>query len=456
MAILVLHNDQPSVDLLKQSADSSVVFSSTYIPNKWDCIIRWGNGKEPYMHQVELNRGAALRRLYSRAQAARCLAVNRIPFRRITPSSPRPRAMTAYRIHLVDMVPISVSSPRDGKFRPVIDYSSPRTDRAIRLARRVLYCLGLHFGRVDLGYTNKKVLRVLSVSAAPPVTKKLAALYMNALTVASSRRLSTRPIHADEVVLGADPEFMMVSPSTKRVVFASDFFGRDGLIGYDNQSYFRDRRNHPIAEIRPRPTASPAQLVREMKEALRLAAQKTAHVGTIWLAGSQPYKGYSTGGHIHFTGIPLTFQLVTALDNYLAIPCMLLENTIRAASRRPRYGFLGDVRTKSHGGFEYRTLASWLVSQRLAEAILYLAKLVVVEHKSLQAEYLGSIDAAADFYRAKKDRFRPYVARLWADIERTRYYEVCKNKIRIIKTMIDRKRTWRDRADIRASWGLLS
>lgn len=261
MAILVLHNDQPSVDLLKKSADSSIVFSSTYIPNKWDCIIRWGNGKEPDMHQIELNRATALQRLYSRTQAARCLAVNRIPFRRLNPSSPQPRATIAYRVHIVDMVPISVSSPRDGKFRPVADYSSPRADRAIRLARRVLYCLGLHFGRVDLGYTDKKILRVLTVSAAPLVTKKLASLYMNALTVASNRRLSIRPIHADEVILGADPEFMMVSSSTKRVVFASDFFGRDGLIGYDNQSYLRDRRNHPIAEIRPRPTASPAQLV---------------------------------------------------------------------------------------------------------------------------------------------------------------------------------------------------
>ena len=322
------------------------------------------------------------------------------------------------------------------------------------MARRTLYCLGLHFGRVDLGVTQARALKVISVSAAPPLTQALAKLYARALTAMANRRMSTRSIDPNTVVLGADPEFVMFSPSLKRVVFASDFFSRDGLVGYDNQSYYRDRRNHPIAEIRPRPTSSPSHLVSEMREALRLALQKTARVHTVWLAGSQPLRSYTTGGHIHFTGVPLTYELVRALDNYLAIPCMLIENSKRAAGRRPRYGFLGDIRTKPHGGFEYRTPASWLVAPHFAEAILYLAKLIAVEHRSLHADLLSASDAAVDFYKARKERFRTHIPRLWADLERTRYYESCKDKIRFLKRLIDQKRTWQDRADIKKRWGL--
>jgi len=455
MAILFLHSGQPSVDLLKKAADESVVFSITYTPDQWDWVIRWGNVTGPEVPSIELNTASALKRLYSRTDAAKCFAVNRVQF---LPRSSQmiSRGAVAYRIHLVDMNPISVSLYRNGKFRTISDCTTPRIDKAIRLARKALYCLGLHFGRVDLGYTEKGKLCVLSVSAAPKVTKQLAERYMSALLVAIKHRLSSESIASISVVLGADPEFMMISPSTKRIIFASDFFPREGVVGYDNQSYFRDRRNHPIAELRPSPSSSPTQLVRELKEALERAAEKTQRTNCLWLAGSAPVKGYSIGGHIHFTGVPLTFDLVKAFDNYLAIPCMLIEHPKRAAMRRPKYGFLGDVRTKAHGGFEYRTPSSWLVSRRIAEAILYLAKLVAVEHKNLKGDFLWSIDAVEDFYKARKRRFRLIIGKLWSDIERTQYYQKCCQKILVIKKLIDSKRIWREQSDIRKSWGIHS
>jgi len=455
MATLLLHSGQPSVKLLKQAADPSIVFSRSYVPGNWDCVIRWGNATPTEARCVELNNASALKRLYSRSLAANLLAVNRIPFQTASSSAQTvQRTPVVYRIHIADMSPISVSAVLRGKFRTITEYTSPRIERAIRVARRTLYCLGLHFGRVDLGITETRALKVISVSAAPPLTQALAKLYARALTAMTNRRLSTRSIDPGTVVLGADPEFVMFSPSLKRVVFASDFFSKDGLVGYDSQSYYRDRRNHPIAEIRPRPSSSPAHVVSEMREALRLALQKTARVHTVWLAGSQPLRNYTTGGHIHFTGVPLSYELVRALDNYLAIPCMLIENSKRAAGRRPRYGFLGDIRTKPHGGFEYRTPASWLVAPHFAEAVLYLAKLIAVEHRSLSADLLSSPDAAADFYKAKKERFRPHIPKLWADLERTRYYETCKEKIRILRRLIDHRKTWQDRTDIKKRWGL--
>jgi hypothetical protein len=443
------------VTLLKQAADPSIVFSRSYIPGNWDCVIRWGNAGTIQAKGVELNHASALKRLYSRSLAARLLAVNRIPFQTVSSSSRSPRPSPAvYRIHIADMNPISVSALLRGKFRTITEYTSPRIEKAIRVARRTLYCLGLHFGRVDLGLTETRALKVISISAAPQLTSGLAKLYARAFLAMTNKRLSSKSIDPDTVVLGADPEFVMYSPSSKRVVFASDFFSKDGLVGYDNQSHYRDRRNHPIVEIRPRPSSSPAQIIHEMREALRLALQKTSRARTVWLAGSQPLRNCTTGGHIHFTGVPLSYELIRALDNYLAIPCMLIENSKRAAGRRPRYGFLGDIRTKPHGGFEYRTPASWLVAPHFAEAVLYLAKLIAVEHRSLSANLLSTPEAAVDFYKARKERFRPHIARLWADLSRTRYYEVCKDKIGIIKRLIDQRKIWQDRADIKKRWGL--
>jgi len=455
MAILLLHSGQPSVALLKRAADPSTVFSRSYIPGNWDCVIRWGNASTAETRVIELNRAPALRRLYSPSLAARLLAVNRVPFRPVSSSPKRAQPIpVAYRVHIADMSPISVSAVQKGKFRAITEYTSPRIERAIRLARRALYCLGLHFGRVDMGFSGTRMLRVISISAAPQLTLALAKLYVRAFAAMTNKRLSTRPIDPNTVVLGADPEFVMLSPSSKRIVFASDFFSKDGLVGYDNPSHFCDRLNHPIAEIRPRPSSSPTQVVNDMREALRLALQRTSRTHTVWLAGSQPLRNCTTGGHIHFTGVPLSYELVRALDNYLAIPCMLIENSKRAAGRRPRYGFLGDIRTKPHGGFEYRTPASWLVAPHFAEAILYLAKLIAVEHRSLSANLLSTPEATDEFYKAKKERFRPHIASLWADLERTRYYEFCKDKIRIIKRLIDQKRTWQDRSDIKKRWGL--
>ena len=65
----------------------------------------------------------------------------------------------------------------------------------------------------------------------------------------------------------------------------------------------------------------------------------------------------------------LTSRLLRVLDNYLALPFILIEDQ-NTKLRRPRYGFLGDFRRKTHGGFEYRTLPSWIVSPRITKGVI--------------------------------------------------------------------------------------
>ena len=174
--------------------------------------------------------------------------------------------------------------------------------------------------------------------------------------------------------LGADPEFVVVEKATGQVLPASRFLPRPGAVGCDG--YTSAPGVYPVAELRPAPSSDPRRLVEHLRRCLQQAAAWLPGEEARWQAGSEPAPGLPTGGHIHFSGIPLSGSLLRALDTYLAVPLFLLEPPGSAARRRARHGFLGDVRPKRHGGFEYRTPSSWLVSPEVALGALCLARVV--------------------------------------------------------------------------------
>src|SRR5690606_31866806 len=95
------------------------------------------------------------------------------------------------------------------------------------------------------------------------------------------------------------------------------------------------------------------------------------------------------------------------LDNYLALPVLFLENPKSSRLRRPRYGFLGDWRSQPHGGFEYRTPGSWLISPQYAQAVLCLAKVVATDYPLLRRNVFLSLANQRAFYQADKPALRP-------------------------------------------------
>src|SRR5690606_772207 len=132
---------------------------------------------------------------------------------------------------------------------------------------------------------------------------------------------------------------------------------RSGDVGCDRIWLRGDstRSKLPIAELRPKPSHNPKELVTNLYRLLIKADNMIQHEGVQFLAGSTPLKGYPIGGHIHFSNVDINSFLLRALDNYLALPCVLIEDP-KGLKRRPRYGHLGDYRLKPHGGFEYRVL----------------------------------------------------------------------------------------------------
>ena len=256
-----------------------------------------------------------------------------------------------------------------------------------------------------------------------------------------------------QVKMGADPEFMILNSKTGKMLSASEFFPRDGIIGCDNIRV-PNRQQRPIAEVRPRPALSPIELSSNIRQALISASRLAPYQNTRWLAGSQPVKGYSIGGHIHFSNIRLDGGLLRALDNYLGIPIFLIENPTSAARRRRKYGFMGDYRIKYHGGFEYRTPGSWLMSQKVTTAVLCLAKIVANRYAEIPQNYLNTVEAQKAFYKGDQDFFRPIFHSLWANLKKLDLYEEYQEELQIIPEMIDNQVTWDEKIDLRKGWKL--
>ncbi|MCZ4142661.1 hypothetical protein BZG17_33240, partial [Escherichia coli] len=130
------------------------------------------------------------------------------------------------------------------------------------------------------------------------------------------------------------------------------------------------------------------ELIAHLLRAFGSASRSITDHTLIWQAGSMPQRGLPLGGHVHFSGITLNGELLRTLDNYLALPLAMLQDP-RGDARRPRYGALGDFRLKSHGGFEYRTLPSFLVSPLVAKGVVGLAGLIASNYRRLRQRPLA-------------------------------------------------------------------
>lgn len=318
------------------------------------------------------------------------------------------------------------------------------------LAKRVFLILGLDIGLVRIAYTTRRRLRVVEVDPSPIMRNKDLEQFVQKI---DEIYLLDKTLPTRNVKLGADPEFMIFNSKNNRMLSASQFFPKDGTVGCDSIR-MPNRQQRPVAEIRPHPSSCPLKLSNNIKLALDTASRMAPYHNVKWLAGSQPGGFYSIGGHIHFSNTRLNGSIIRALDNYVAIPVFLLEEPVPAARRRRRYGYLGDYRVKDYGGFEYRTPASWLVSQQITTAVLCLAKIVASSYHILSKNYLNSVEAQTAFYGGDQEYFRPVFPELWVDIKRTEMFIEYQEQLQVLEEMISGHKTWNEKTDFRKAWKL--
>ena len=466
MTYFLLHAGQPSAYRLIRRVGRLREYISASAVRAGDYIIRFGDTPEadPAAGYV-LNPQTAVVRTKSRITMSRFLRkVGIRVLSRDKSGMESGRIIRQYRIPVFDLTVATCFRADSGSawinqriqrvqdhFREVSVDDDGATTRAARLATRTLHALGLSHGMVSVGMGQKGLLYVLDVSAAPLLTGRMLEVYARAMEEFMDRDERSATQGIGPFLMGADVELMLRNDAGK-MVLASRYFTRRGRVGCDARSIQFDGKRLPLMELRPEPDATPAGLFANLRDTMMEATRVINRTQVQWRAGSMPFKRYWTGGHIHFSSVPFSGRLVRALDAYVGLPLMMVEDPLTARERRPKYGFLGDVRHKNYGGFEYRTPASFVVSPEVTMAAFNLAYLTAAHHRELPVFDLSNESTQFAFYNGRRDMLFPVVERIFAALKTVSTYERYREHIDPLFEMIRSGRTWDETVDVRAAW----
>lgn len=256
-----------------------------------------------------------------------------------------------------------------------------------------------------------------------------------------------------ELLIGADPEYGLLNKHNQ-IVPASTFFDTDSNVHIGADALrSRQRIIYPLVELRPTPKPYPHQLIAHIKQLLLEARNYIQNDELRWVAGAMPAPGLALGGHIHFSGIRLTPRILRMLDGLVAIPLATIEDSL-GRGRYKRYGALGDYRRQPHGGFEYRTPPSWLVSPAVAKATLALAYIAMKDYDKLSQYFV----LKPEWYQAYESRDEQSLTSASLTIleqisSLPSYVELSKDIEPLLRAIREGRR-WDEQVDIRTRWGI--
>lgn len=469
MTIYLLSRSQKSARRLAQMARVSPYSESLRLAED-DTVLRYGQSGPPDPPGVHvLNRQSAIQATVSKPSMAKFL--RRVGVRFVLPvrksgDDASRRFVRQYRVPVFDHRVLACfkyegTEPwTNGRISRLPVTSSevdveddPVAKRAGWLACRAIHALGLDYGLVSLGLGPKGVLHVLDVTARPVLEGRLLELFAAAVDDYADRASDLRSLPVTSVTLGTDIEIMLQNEQGK-MVLASRYLTRRGRVGCDDRSVQYDGKRLPLMELRPDPDSSPAGLYVNLRTTMLEAARKVNRAGVAWRAGSTPFPGYSTGGHIHISGVPISSRLVRALDAYLGLPLMAVENPQTSRRRRPRYGFLGDVREKSHGGFEYRTPASFVVNPEITLASFCLVQLICLYYQDLPEMWLYDPPLQTAFYTGDVSALADVLQESCQAMRGVPLYRRYEDQIEPLYQMIAEGQMWDESVDVRDVWAV--
>lgn len=371
-------------------------------------------------------------------------------------------------------------APSGGYFyRPLEDWTRPPYLRLARLAVRAVYALGRDTGAVTLrccpaAEEADAPAGVLeeprpgdAIERVEPVPAPLPAWVLE--SYAASWAKAAADIRPGPVLLGLDAELVLHDARRRKLIAASRYLPRGGRAGCDAVR-IGGRVRFPLMELRPDPAPGHGELVRNIAAAMTEARRtlEAAEDGAVleWLAGGRPLGRFPLGGHIHLSGVPLTSELVRVLDTYVALPVAALEDP-SGASRRPRYGAFGDVRLQEHGGaggFEYRSLPSFLFSPELTREVLALMN-AAVRHRHRLKRRDSLRDPVVRAYHAGRtaEELRPIARAAVQGLLAALEYEAVsagagteqeQKLIRSLARRVDSGWRWNESEDIRQAWAV--
>lgn len=418
-------------------------------------VIQWGTQLSRLENGVLLNPALAVKRCYRIAYMKEVLTLH--GFRVDLNDGSSMQTMGIHRLfhipvfHLEALALFVRTSYAASSFEQEIevDWQYSLYRRMAREAIRAIYVLGLDYGMVQIRVEDKGRTTVVGVDPEPALTERLSQLYSGAM-----KRYAEDGEQEDRRMVspryGMDPEFVLHHPVRKEIVLASHFLERQGQVGCD--AVVRGgQTEYALAELRPTPTSEPRQLIVNLMKTMWMASSLIADRELEWLAGGMPLHGFPLGGHIHLSQIWLQPMLLRSLDNYLALPLVLIEDAT-TRKRRPRYGFLGDFRRQPHGGFEYRTLPSWIVSPRVTKGVIALTAIIAEHWGELIKQPLQQFNVLAAYYHGNRAELYPVVQALIEDIQRTSTYGLYRHYVDPLLEQILRMEPWKEQRDLRKLW----
>lgn len=257
------------------------------------------------------------------------------------------------------------------------------------------------------------------------------------------------------LMIGSDPEFAVKRKGDRRATRAINVIEgsvRD-KIGLDGCP--------DVGEFRPDPATTVAGHIQNIEELVVELVSK--HPTYFFYAGSS-HSRYPIGGHIHFSGpgcgaVTPSSKVVKCLDAFLAVPVMMMEGKKAARSRRRLYGRLSDSRQQPHGGFEYRTLPSWLISKDMAKAVLEVAFLIVqckseISQEAIDEVGLDAYGAMRRFNSCDKHFFKPKMETIFATLRGLSKANLVMESIDYLETFIDERKSWKQGKSFNRRWQL--
>lgn len=188
--------------------------------------------------------------------------------------------------------------------------------------------------------------------------------------------------------IGADPEFIILDAGHMKAF--RGHVDRYNPWGTDHGGW--------VIEPHPKPELSVKELVKNLRTSMNDFAL-VAPAGK-WRAGAYfaaPERQITMGGHVHIDKPSYSSTELKALDilaeYYEKLDLLPSAECVSRRDLYPGYGKFSDVRAE-HGHFEYRTLPSWLYSQRITKLCLVGAKLGMVDPTGL-LETLGAPSKAS-------------------------------------------------------------
>lgn len=385
-----------------------------------------------------------------------------------------------YLVHCIDhmmlswrrvdeaLKPLGAAYPAIRNDEHLIEHSgfelSEWTLRALEVAAcRALYALWLDVGSVLVAVSGTGSMAIRGVWSIAkqqlPIDRELLSEAITAWLKRWKREAEAVDHNErnERIQLGADPEFILVNEQ-QRVVSATEYLlESDSMYVGIDALWYRNKLIHPIVELRPPPETDPNRLFASLYRLLKETATAITDKRLRWLAGGMPVRGIALGGHLHISGVQLTPRVLRILDAALAIPFAAAADQ-NGAGRLRKFGGLGDYRRQFHGGFEYRTLPSWLVSPALTKAAIACCYIAVLNNKELAIQ-LKSADWLDDAY-AGEDREQLHakaldMLQLLSKLASNTPEYKLEKAIAPLQHAIRQRKTWNEQDDIRKRWSLL-